>query len=72
MLKCYPNLYSLQMGHGFKGDKKMDMVAHQEVEIGRIKVQGQPRQKVRETPSQPIKAGCDSAHLSFQPQGKCN
>jgi hypothetical protein len=36
-----------------------------EAEIGRIIVQGQPRQKVCKTPFKPI-AGHSSIHLSFQ------
>jgi hypothetical protein len=36
------------------------------VEIRRIEVQGQPRQKVLKTPSQPIKAGHGGTHLSSQ------
>jgi hypothetical protein len=42
------------------------ILATQKVEIGRILVQGQPRQKVLETTSQPIKAGRNVACLSFQ------
>jgi hypothetical protein len=37
-----------------------------EAEIGRISIQGQPRQGVCKTPSQPI-AGHGSVHLSSQP-----
>jgi hypothetical protein len=40
-----------------------------EAEIKRIKVQGQPRQKVLKTPSQPI-AGRDGICLSPHPRGK--
>jgi hypothetical protein len=36
-----------------------------EGEIGKIKVQGQPRQIVRKTPSQPI-TGCSGACLLFK------
>jgi hypothetical protein len=43
------------------------ILATQEAEIGRIVVQGQPRQKVHKAPSHPIKAGhgatCLSSHL---------
>jgi hypothetical protein len=48
------------------------MVAHacnlaiQEVEIGKIKVEGQSGKKVQETLSQTIKAGYGSMHLSSQ------
>jgi hypothetical protein len=35
--------------------------------MGRIMVQGQPRQKVLKTPSKPVKAGCDggTCHPSY-------
>jgi hypothetical protein len=42
------------------------ILAISKVEIGRIMVQGQPRKKVQETPSPPIKAGCGEACLSSQ------
>jgi hypothetical protein len=40
-----------------------------EVETGRMAIQGQPRQKVQETPSQPM-TGCSGMHLSSQLHGK--
>jgi hypothetical protein len=46
------------------------ILATQEMEIRRIVTQGQPRQKVSETPSQPIKAGQSGACLTSQLCGK--
>jgi hypothetical protein len=39
-------------------------------EIGRIVVQGQPKQKMLKTPSQPIKTGYGGIYLSSQLYGK--
>jgi hypothetical protein len=46
------------------------ILAYWVVEIKRIEVPGQPREKVLESPSQSIKAGCGGVHLSSQLGGK--
>jgi hypothetical protein len=47
------------------------ILATWEAKIRRIIVQGQPRQKVHKTSSQPIKAGRGDMHLSSQLHETC-